>query len=231
MKNRIFPTNDPARVLWLNNFAAKIESYATKYAITGDEVNAVKRMAKFFAYWVNVLLQLRDYVSKVTGFKNEMAAGVDANEDNPTQPALPAFDAPPDMVVAGIFPFVMTIAKRIKAHKDYAVSDGNDMGIEGDEMEKVDINAAKPVIKLTLVNGGLVNIGWTKKTFDGVAIYVNRGTGNYEFLAIDTVPDYLDTHTLPAGQSAVWKYKAIYRLNDENAGQWSDEVSITVSGI
>jgi hypothetical protein len=33
-----------------------------------------------------------------------------------------------------------------------------------------------------------------------------------------------------AGQSALWKYKAIYRQTDERAGQWSDVVSIAVAG-
>ena len=32
------------------------------------------------------------------------------------------------------------------------------------------------------------------------------------------------------GTSAVWKYKAIYSLHDEQFGQWSDVVSVTVGG-
>ena len=43
------------------------------------------------------------------------------------------------------------------------------------------------------------------------------------------MPDYLDTAPLPApGTSTVWKYKAIYGLNDEQAGQWSDVASVSV---
>ena len=34
----------------------------------------------------------------------------------------------------------------------------------------------------------------------------------------------------PAGQSALWKYKAIYRQDDDRVGQWSDVVSIPVTG-
>lgn len=42
--------------------------------------------------------------------------------------------------------------------------------------------------------------------------------------------NYTDTAPLPAnGQSAVWKYRCIYRNNDEQVGQWSDVASITVS--
>ena len=55
--------------------------------------------------------------------------------------------------------------------------------------------------------------------------------GAFAFLTIDTVPDYLDTATLPvSGTSAVWRYKAIYRLNDEQVGSWSDIATIGVMG-
>jgi len=32
------------------------------------------------------------------------------------------------------------------------------------------------------------------------------------------------------GQTALWKYKAIYRIGDEQVGQWSDVVSQAVAG-
>jgi hypothetical protein len=64
---------------------------------------------------------------------------------------------------------------------------------------------------------------------DGPEIQVDRGTGVFAYLATDTMPDYLDTAALPAAvASAVWKYKAIYRFNDEQVGQWSDVASISV---
>jgi hypothetical protein len=48
----------------------------------------------------------------------------------------------------------------------------------------------------------------------------------------DTYPNYTDTSNLPAaGTSAVWRYKAIYRYGDAQAGLWSDVVSITVTGV
>jgi hypothetical protein len=61
---------------------------------------------------------------------------------------------------------------------------------------------------------------------------VDRGDGKgYIFLATDTHPDYLDTYPLPpAGQPAIWKYKAIYINHDEEQGQMSDELLVTVSG-
>jgi len=38
-------------------------------------------------------------------------------------------------------------------------------------------------------------------------------------------------HPLPAaGQSALWKYKAIYLQADQRVGQWSNVASIPVAG-
>jgi len=67
---------------------------------------------------------------------------------------------------------------------------------------------------------------------DGIEIWVDRGDGKGFLLsAIDTIPDYLDTAPLPGGwHECRWKYKAIYRLNDEQVGQWSDIASISVMG-
>ena len=39
-----------------------------------------------------------------------------------------------------------------------------------------------------------------------------------------------DLSPLPAvGHSALWTYRAIYRLNDADFGQWSDAVSVSVA--
>ncbi|MEI6336175.1 MAG: hypothetical protein WCS87_16570 [Methylococcaceae bacterium] len=44
-------------------------------------------------------------------------------------------------------------------------------------------------------------------------------------------PNTTDNTLLPAsGATAIWKYKAIYRLHDEQVGQWSDMISVMVGG-
>jgi hypothetical protein len=36
--------------------------------------------------------------------------------------------------------------------------------------------------------------------------------------------------TMPAGQSALWKYKAISCQGDAHGGQWSEVIGIAVAG-
>ena len=54
---------------------------------------------------------------------------------------------------------------------------------------------------------------------------------SFVLLNINNEPNTTDTTPLPAaGASAMWKYKAIYRLHDEQVGQWSDVISVSVGG-
>jgi len=71
----------------------------------------------------------------------------------------------------------------------------------------------------------------TRAVTEGIDIYVDRQDGaGFVFLATDTKPNYLDTVVLPEGvESAVYEYKAIYRIDDEQVGQFSDPIRVTVT--
>jgi hypothetical protein len=78
-----------------------------------------------------------------------------------------------------------------------------------------------------MVSGEAVHIGWgnngSRAFLSGCEIQVDRGDGKgYGLLTVDTQP-------FPAGK-AVWSYKAIYRADDAQVGQWSQVVSVAVGG-
>jgi hypothetical protein len=152
--------------------------------------------------------------------------------DARARPALAAFTPPtaPAAVPGNIFGRNSALATRIKHHPAYAESIGRDLGIIGPERATVDPVAVQPELTLGL-QAGHPNVGWTRQNMDALEIHVDRDGTGFVFLTIDTVPDYLDTAPLPpAGTAAVWRYKAIYRLGDEQTGQWSAIASITVGG-
>ena len=47
---------------------------------------------------------------------------------------------------------------------------------------------------------------------------------------MDTEPDYIDTVRPAAGQTAIYKYRGIFLLGDEEYGQWSDWVEMALAG-
>lgn len=148
-------------------------------------------------------------------------------------PMAPILAAAPPAVVAGIFQRATKLASIVKSRVNYAEADGIDLGIVGAEATETDRVMLKATISLRLINGGHPEIVWKRNGMSAIDIYVRRGDREeWVFLATDTVPNYTDTFALPAsGESAVWAYKAIYRADDEQTGQWSDEASVLVKGM
>ena len=95
----------------------------------------------------------------------------------------------------------------------------------------MDLSALKPLIEVSQ-QALKVLIVWHKaRGTDGLRIEADYGTGAFVHVLDDPRPDHLNAHPLPAaGQSAVWKYRAIYVRDGVPAGSFSDVVSITVTG-
>jgi hypothetical protein len=143
----------------------------------------------------------------------------------PTVPSVPI--APP--AGANVQERFSKLVQRIKGSPNYSKSIGEDLDIEVKE-EPFDPQAGKPEIKTAYSSGGHPVLKWKKGKYQGVEVWKNTGTG-WQKLDIDTSPDYTDKTALPAaGQTAVWQYKMIYLYKDAQAGNWSDEATVTVSG-
>ena len=218
--------DDEGKDSQLTNIANKIGTYKTTLGLEDAVVTSTQADAAYFHYALNSQKQVANFAQQWTAYKNAARNGTGASLG--PAPVPPTLGIAPTAVPPGIFKRLTALVARIKAHPGYTEAIGQDLDIIGAE-QTLDTTHAKPTLKLEL-SAGHPNVKWTKGGFDALEIWVDRGTG-FAYLAIDTVPDYLDTAPLPApGASALWKYKAIYRLNDQQVGQWSDVVSLAVNG-
>lgn len=170
---------------------------------------------------LGMLLGVRTSAQQWTTFKNILRDGPVSETPNP--PALPELGTVPALP-PGIVPRLLDLVNRIKAAPKYTEAIGEDPGIVGPETLS-DILSVKPILTIRFV-AGHPEIVWKKQGLTSLEIQVDRGTG-WTFLPMDTVPNYLDTAPIPP-TPAVWRYKAVYRLNDNAVGQWSDIATITV---
>lgn len=225
------PNKDVDKSLWLNNLANKLPNYATKYEISTDDTTDMQKSALYFAYLLNLRQQNEDYGLKLTAYKDELRDGNASNGNSSILPTSPVIDNPPSVVMPGIFVRAAAIAQRIKKHRLYAESDGKDLGLVADK-QKRDLNGIKPRFILRLTKGGQVEIVWYKQNMDGIEIYADyNNNGQFSFVDFKQRPNSIDKHPLPeAGQSAIWRYRLIYRYQDEQVGVFSDIVSIAVLG-
>jgi hypothetical protein len=215
----------------LNNFASKIGNYAATLGITPAEVASIQADNNFFTFVANGSNQIKQHGKDWTSYKNILRSSTKAVNlgDAPAWIAPPAVPA----VAADISGRWGRMIQRIKSNENYTEAIGNDLGITAitSSLTPADLAVLKPILTVHLV-AGQPTIEWQKGDADGIAIYSADGnTGVYNFLATDLHPNFPDKRPLPAaGQSLVRKYKAIYILGDEQVGQWSDEVSISVMG-
>lgn len=228
MKSYWLPKDDPGKRDWLNHFATTLPQHAATVGVATGEVTSTTADAAWFDYLVRAQDAATSYAQQWTAYRNLARNGTGIAMG--PAPAFPDLGTAPAAVAPNIFGRITLLVGRIKKHPGYTDAIGQALDIIGTE-QTVDTTTAQPTLKLELL-AGQPNVKWKKASFDGVEIWVDRGTGQgFVFLAIDTVPDYLDTHALPApGQTALWKYKAIYRLADEPVGHWSNEVSLAVRG-
>ena len=234
-----FPRKESDRRTLLNNLADKLPgAYATKYGLSTGELDTLETFRKWFNWTLDALEYIRQKALAYTGFRDALGYGKGTVAGALTPPtgftlaAQPSSGTPPVVLTpqANGWKFTASLVNRIKGHAAYATADGQDLGIEGAQEAEADPETTKPEIKLVKVAGGKVEVQWRKLGFTGVRIEVDRGSGQWTFLAVDTIPDYVDTVTPAAGTTALWRYRAIYLDGDEPFGQWSDPVSIAVTG-
>ena len=225
-REHFLPKDDPGKCAWVTNFAAKMAVHGPLTGFSVIELTGIANDAAYFVWLCDCQNRYKSRAATWTAFKNLMRDTEGAPDDGP--PAAPVLEPMPDPVAPGIFRRMLRHVGRIKKHPNYTEALGADLDIIGAE-QVFDPATAQPAIQLRL-SAGHPEVLWSKGPFDGVEIEVDRG-GGWVFLAVDTVPDYVDTAPLPAaGQGATWRYRAIYRLGDERTGQWSNVAVIAVMG-
>lgn len=121
----------------------------------------------------------------------------------------------------------------IKPNSGYSESTGQDLGVIGGASVldagtyKGELNSAEQ----TGPNQVTVKFGKARGKVDGVNVYMRlQGQSEWKFLARDTVSPYVDTTPLAAaGKPEVREYRIRAVLNDEEIGDYSDVVQVTVT--
>jgi len=232
-KQPFMPRTESAKPPWLDRLVDALQNtskgYATKYNVPAATITALDNGRQWVNAITNYLAAVRASSQSLTAFKNQLFTGGGAI----TPPVAPVFTAPGVPLAAGVFTLAGSVGVQIKDAVNYAEADGRDMGLEGAVIAPALASLAVPDLsKSRLTSGGHPEVVWAKlHAHTAIKLMVDRGDGHGEiFLAIDTVPNYIDTMLPARGATAIWTYRGIYMENDEEFGQWSQPFQITVRG-
>jgi len=228
-----YPLRAAAQVICLANLGTKLPGYSALLGLSAPELAALLADINWVIYLI------KDWLPSVRAFA---PACTDATKEAQlgdglvlmvlpvyTPPALPMGTAPTN---TGALNRIFTAVATLKKHPACTETVATDLGIIGSEMTGPDYATLAPPFKLNLIPTG-VEVLWTWGGFgeflDMCEIQVDRDGTGYKFLATDTTPGYLDTFPRPAVLTK-WKYRLIYRVGDDQVGQWSAEKSVAVGG-
>jgi len=228
-----FPSRIADQILWLQNFRTKLPGYETPLGLPPAHVDACVASCNFTIYVLGEwLTAVRDFGPAATAAMDLLVSG-----SGPDPVALPILEPPPlptgvGPVPPGALNRLFDLVAIIKAAPAYTETIGQDLAIVGD-LTTAGVDQAVPAFKLQTVPGPVcqaVKIVFKKYGHQGVWIECQRGTGPWEFVAVDSETPYLDERPLlTAGTPEVRKYHLRYWDKGTPNGDWTDVASITVA--
>jgi hypothetical protein len=223
---RFIPRHDPERAEWLKKFAANLPKYAAQLNVTAEAMAQLATDAAVFDHLCRTRAAFDTYTKALTAWRNALRDGGQLSDF----PQPPQLEPPPPGAVAGIFPRASQLARYVKLTTRNQPHIATNLGLIAPK-RNLDLATVKPEIRVIATPGMQPFIKWKKGRLDGVHIHVDRGDGNFVWLTSDITPGFTDPSPLPPpGTAVVWRYKAIYFKGDAPVGQWSNIVSVTVTG-
>jgi hypothetical protein len=232
-KNDYMPNNDIHKAELFMLVRTNLPTYFSQLGITALLPPVVRQSedALAFDYLVRVQQTLVAAGKEATSAKDRLRDGDLTAPNAPLSLIFPVAPGPPvPPVTPGVARRFREFVKWLKSQPAFTDAIGHALQLVGEEAVGADLSLAKPVLPLSL-DGGHVQIDWTWQGLAGqvnaLEIEVDRGSGTFAMLTIDTRPSYTDREPLPA-TGGKWRYRGIFREDDQRIGLWSDVAQINV---
>ncbi len=227
MANSAIPRDDAGRLSLLRHLNATLPSMADLLGIPADMLTRLDKATVSFGFALDYQAALKNAAEGAVALKLAVRDGpvtgalVVHPVTLPTPPEGPLFE--------DIYNFLIELIAFIKGQAHYTEAIGKTLNILALKATPVDLDSVQPVLSVKFVNDQPF-LDWAKADMEALELEVDRGNG-FTLLTIDTHPGHLDTAPLPApGTTALWRYRAIYRLKDQRVGQWSAVLEVAVKG-
>ena len=221
-------SNDELFANQVDTFATELPTYKVVLGFSDAEVAEAVADAAFIKWTVKKDSIIEDYAHSFKTFKHNARHSKTGATLAP--PAMPIIDAMPAVVKDGI-------QKRFaqKANKAKAA-----VGVTTDILQALGIAAASSATSRAsspsdtpdlqvILNAGCAELSFHLVGYSAINIYKDTGSGSHLYKTLHRSP-YKDLQLPPIGQTALYKYKAIYVENDDETGAMSAEVSVAVVG-
>lgn len=230
-----YPSRFANQIPWLENYATKLPTHGPTTGVDPAVVTASVADAKWLRYVLSAWLSTVRAFSLSTTEAVDQALTGELLPDPEEAITMPAFTAPTPP--AGVTPRppgaltrIFELIAQIKASNGFNDTIGTDLQIVGAE-DTSEHTAPRLRVEVTQGEGSQsATLKFTKFGHMGVYIESRRGTGAWEFLAIDTESPYVDDRPLlVAGQPEVREYRVRFWDKGTPNGDWTDVAKVTLA--
>lgn len=197
-KRDYIPKSDRDLKTWAQNLRSKIGAAGAGFGLSAAEITEVETNCANIVAGIDTLAAARQDYEQAASLK----------QTNQT----------------GLVRALRQLAQRMKKSAGYTEAEGQDPGLVGDE-QTVDVPNSKPVLKASKDPSGWRIDFNLQSYFDGLNIYRKKASEtSFSFKARDNSSPYIDTDAIDNGS----RYYAYFVIGDDEVGQRSDEVVISV---
>jgi hypothetical protein len=227
--NTAIPRDDASKLALLQHLGLNLPSYSATLEISAADLAQLKIGLEGFDYSLKAQDAANNYNNALFAFKRALRDGPsNANVVPPSPPIFPT--APASALYADIFGFVGPLISRIKKHKNYTEAIGKALNIIATPSPSPDLATLQPLLSIDF-QGGHPIIHWKSNGTDSLEIEADHGDGTFILLTIQHTTSFQDNTPLPApGTAVIWKYRAIYRIRDQQVDHWSQILEVGVKG-
>jgi len=218
---------DHLRLEWLINFYNKLTELKEFLVISDEELNSIRNDLKMYQFSLKRIEFSKKQFRRNNLVKDFYAYG----EKVEVQEALTDFDEMeiPHNVEPGIFGRISDYIEYLKSTPQFCRQIDQSLALFRFKV-LFDISVTlEPQLQIFL-DGGRPLIRLMNRKADSLDLYVDRKDGRgFVFLANYTLKDFIDTHPIPPSSSmVVWQYIAIFKIGEDQVGNFSDPISINV---
>ena len=225
----VIDSTDDGLVNQIGKFLKHYPDYENILNLPPAKITTLGEMLKFFSFVVTKQHDFKYFGLELTSYKDLLRDGNPLLLMNalPVVPVYPAIL--PTTSNQGVVVFFREITQLCVATRKMTEPMAIALGLI--KLPVIaDLIAGTPNLISKSSNVGHPRLHCTLGYYEGYEVWKDSGKG-FVKLDVSNKPDYVDNSPLPAtGVSEVWAFKAIYRYNNVQIGNWSEIVSVLVKG-
>ena len=226
-RTNYYPSRIGDQVNWLGDYAVKLPIHGPTLGAIAADITASANDAKYGNYVLGTWLSaVRNFSPSTTDAVDDVLTGAGT-----VAMVLPTFTAPAlpagvTAVLPGTLNRIFALIAKMKLSSAMTEAIATDLGIVGSEATEM---AVPKFITEMLQGAGCQCVKHTFYKYNHMGVYIEgrRGTGAWEFLAIDTENPNIDERPLLV--TGVREYRMHFWDKGTPNGDWTDVVKVAVS--